>query len=77
MSGVAIGIGRDEHLAVRVATQDVDGARQILFRRADLEGFDPEKLVSGRSTETIGAVLSILMGKIPPRGIVPSLSEIS
>lgn len=27
----------------------VDGARQFLFRRADLEGFDASKLVGGRS----------------------------
>ena len=32
-----------------VSGPSVDGARQFLFRRADLEGFDVSKLVSGRS----------------------------
>ena len=32
-----------------VSGPSVDGARQFLFRRADLEGFDASRLVSGRS----------------------------
>jgi hypothetical protein len=32
-----------------VSGPSVDGARQFLFRRADLQGFDPKRLVSGVS----------------------------